>query len=222
MWIVYTIIAAINFYFIVDEFSVIIIEYECWNKEHDTLGSFFAIGSVWYYLWDWIVLFLYIFKVAQIHKKSDFSSNAMQNEQILNNVKFILFKITMLTILYEINNIVAYLIHVMFVSFGLHNMVVLYLYCIQYIISANIVILMAEYNHPKYMKLIKRMNKFRLFCCCKSFINDALMNETKSKADLNKDKPASTVDSVNTKTAGVYPRKIQPELSIASNQDEKQ
>ena len=84
-------------------------------KENDANnGCFIGVSPVWsvdtlifvinyacYFLWDWLVLFLYIYKIYQLKKHQKRNSKTF-SPQVNNRILFILSKIVFLTVIYEI------------------------------------------------------------------------------------------------------------------------
>ena len=67
------------------------------------------------------------------------------------------------------------------------------------------------------------MNKLRLFCCCQSLINDALLMDLEEKMHSNERKISDdNDDSFNTKTQGEYPARKETVVSVGSKVEDPQ
>eukprot|EP01084_Bolivina_argentea_P105178 188289_1 len=134
--------------------------------------------SALFYIWDWTVLLLYVIKIIQFQRKKSALKTAM-NEIVYKKVKFILQKIVLLTIIYEITGAIAIGVHGLFES----NFIWAIATSLDVIFSSFILYLMVEHNNDYYLYLINLLNSWRLCCCCKSLIDEVLDHEKQDKPD---------------------------------------
>ena len=192
---------------------------QCTLNSNSDNNIYINISYLWYYVWDWTVLFLYVHKVRQFHRKH----SEVIADKIKNKIKFILFKIMILTILVEINSIVGSIIYFSIISYNLQDILGPLLWCIEFIICAKIVILMPEHNHSEYMKMVRKLNKLNFFCCCKSLMDDAMSEkirlEMESAVSSEQTTKGSLEESVDTKTKIEGPQPI-PQTSTLYGDDD--
>ena len=119
-----------------------------------------------YIVWDLTVLGLFIGKVCQI--KSKFKEQEHENG-IYKRISFILQKITILTVLFEIKHVIAGGIDMM-TQFGVKHVLVIdsVYYGIDHVISTILIYLMIEHNNDEYIRFMK------VVCCnkCVDYPND--------------------------------------------------
>ena len=138
---------------------------------------------MYYYSWDISILFLYILKVRQIHKKG----KHIQTEKVNSNkIKLILLKIVILTLFWELDSFVISAVYFGTKYYTIYNPIISpIIWCIDYLIAYYIVILMMEHNNHKYLTLIKVLNKCGLFCCCKQLVTNSIADATYLKIDIS-------------------------------------
>ena len=153
-------------------------------------------GIAWalFLCWDWFVLLLYIIKIVQ------FQRMRQKIDIVHKKVFFILQKILLLTIIYEITGAFVVSIHSVFNTVSILRA---FGSSLNVITSSMIIFLMIEHNNDYYIGIIKKLNSFYLCCCCKSLIQDVINHEIQNdsgnkspcKDEANeKDKEGSTVD----------------------------
>ena len=102
-----------------------------------------------YYAWDLTVLFLYIYKVIQVHIFTNFN-----DDLIYKRIRFILKKIIFLTILYEIGTL-FYLLTTNYVD-GEIMVLLIHLNCwMDILLCSWIMYLMIEHNNHHYLRFIR-------------------------------------------------------------------
>ena len=72
--------------------------YPVWST--DTLV--FVINYAFYFLWDWTVLSLYLYKILQLKSHQSKKHSRKFSQEVHNRILFILSKIVFMTIIYEI------------------------------------------------------------------------------------------------------------------------
>ena len=127
---------------------------------------------IYFILWDWTVFGCYIMKICQFYKKND---NA--HKSVLSRVKFIVYQITFLALILELLSLFSVMVAPVMVKFDVH--VILRLVIVILVISesfgtAYIVYLMLAHNNTEYVIFIKRLDRFGIFCCCRTFVDIAL------------------------------------------------
>ena len=92
------------------------------------------------HIWDWIILSIYIYKLWQLHKDINHGENNADNQ--LLKIKLMLFKIVLLTRIYELAAIMVTSIFIMKPGIFIQN--------------------------DKYIILLRIMKQFKcvIVCCC--------------------------------------------------------
>ena len=144
--------------------------YGCVVQERMELYHYFYFGYLWYYIWDVTILLLYIFKVVQIQRNNEY----IKDKNISNKIKFILLKIVILTLIWELVGFIALAIHFTTVDSSYNGILHPVLWSVDYFISMYLVILMMEHNHDRYLRFVSVLNTFRLFCCCQKLVDDSI------------------------------------------------
>eukprot|EP01084_Bolivina_argentea_P013614 25556_1 len=136
----------------------------------------------YYIFYDLLVLGIYIYKIHQIRKHT-----AFKDEVIYKRINFILHKIQLLTIVYEINAIILFVVACMtaFSPFGL-AVVLPITNCIHTIWSVITIYLMVEHNNSEYMRLINTFNNKKLYCCCRKIIVDSIQYQKEIEMQVQK------------------------------------
>ena len=139
----------------------------CITRHYKYSQEMVAIWSGLFYIWDWTVLLLYVIKLCQFQRMRH------QMDIVHKKVFFILQKILLLTIIYEISGMIA-----LFIS-GFTRTDVLSNICltVSVSISSFIIFLMIEHNNDHYIKMVNILNSCCLCCCCKSLIKDVIEHE---------------------------------------------
>ena len=127
-----------------------------------------GIFSAMFYIWDWFVLILYIIKIVQFQRKQK-----ENNSIVYKKVLFILQKILLLTIIYEITGGIVIFFHGQTQS----NFIWALSASLDATISSSILFLMIEHNNDYYVKIIQTLNGYYLCFCCKSLIKDVIEHE---------------------------------------------
>ena len=196
--------------------------FECNYKFTKSSNILLLIMISAYYLWDIPILLLYINKIRAIKRKKFSGSNTKVTTKTNNNdnndtiilgrINYILIKITILTILYEIAGSLA-LISIRFLNMNHDKESILREFgiVIDSIVMMFIVHLMMEYNDNKYMKLVKILFRFKL-CCCFDLTGiigtkqEYLKNiKTNNNGNNNDNKKLENRKSIDTKTVNALP-----------------
>ena len=122
--------------------------------------TLFLVTFITFFLWDWIVLGLYVYKVYQLqnHKiHHEFKQNV--NDRIL----FILRKIIFLTILYEILavfDVIPHFIILLHPDIQFYN---IFAFSLDSVSGSLLMLLMIERNNDKYIKFVQLIS---MSGCC--------------------------------------------------------
>eukprot|EP01084_Bolivina_argentea_P217077 368637_1 len=132
--------------------SIPLQNYGCYSIAKKDKYGIISILFLWYYCWDWIVLFMYIIKIIQI--KSRVSDN-----KALERIDKILKKVLFLTLLYEMFVFIAAII----VFYNDHDLAIgtVIFRVFDGLVMAFVIYLMIEHNNEKYDKFI---HIFKLIC----------------------------------------------------------
>eukprot|EP01084_Bolivina_argentea_P225819 381534_1 len=215
--------AAISSFFI---FNVHFVEWGCIPIRTDYFNIFVFIWYSWYILWDFFVLFLYIIKICQFNQKqsiqerlntvTSLSGNKLPDSKaskikfahqeyiIMRRIKFILYKILILTL---INEIIATSTVYVFFEENTSNLLEL-LWMFDLVMTSVIIYLMIDHNNGYYMKLIWILNKFRLCCCCQVIVEESIMYN-KDSHNIQDNNQTQNDDTIDTKTQNPVPIQMQ-------------
>eukprot|EP01084_Bolivina_argentea_P309690 535733_1 len=185
---------------------------------------FFLFGTIFYYPWDLIVLLLYIIKICTIKSKKYSINSNEQNVtdqrmiKVIKRINYILTKIIILTILYELFSFTVQII-IVFIppNSSMILLMIRELVLMSDAICSGIVIfLMIEHNNEQYLNLLRILNKLQLCCCFDTAIDDKeeknVTTQIKNSAHDNKNEI-----TVDTKTINpVQMTHIGVENSVAS------
>ena len=136
-----------------------------------------SIYAAMYYIWDWFVFLLYIIKIIQFRRKREMEAI------VHKKVKFILQKIFLLTLIYEITSALV-------ITAAVDDLLWALAYFLDVFMSAIIIFLMIEHNNDHYLNVIKRLNTWNLCFCCKSLIEDVIEHE---QGEIVRDDETSTI-----------------------------
>eukprot|EP01084_Bolivina_argentea_P210569 358357_1 len=100
---------------------------------------------IWITILDWTVLGMYIYKIYQIRKYTDF-----KQKEIYERINYILHKIALLTILYEIQTCIQFMSAFLIAQYQWSSVVSPFISSISGILSVMIVYLMIEHNNEEY------------------------------------------------------------------------
>ena len=148
----------------------------CIYETTEYYGLLIAIHAPVYYIWDWFVLILYIIKIVQFRRKL-----REKNNIVYKKVLFILQKILLLTIIYEITGAIFIFFHGQTQS----NFFWALTASLDITISSLTLFLMIEHNNDYYVKMIEMLNGFYLCFCCKSLIDDVIEHELQDVIENN-------------------------------------
>ena len=168
--------------------------------------SIVAIPFV-YYVWDWTILGMYVYKIRQFNKLSQDSNK----KKVFKRVKYILSKIILLTLFVEVFNalnagiVVTVVLIENEVIYRIMHITVALISGICSSILCWVVYCIMEHNEQDYMKMLKLLEKMICFRCCKNFI----LNATPlSDGDQLKEQEMRQ-QTKDTKTVGL-PRQLSP------------
>ena len=200
----------------IEQIQGCIIEYKYFGGESVPILQFSSFCTVWFFLWDWIVLFSYIIKIIQFYRKRAVDVP----DSVLNRIKFILQKILFLTIILELSfwgsgaswAFASVLSFQMELIWGIIDMA----------LTVFIVYLMIDHNNEEYIKLIKFLNSMRIFFCCHCFVLNVMEfdhNQDKAKEmAINTQNGAENAkeETLDTKTNNMPQTLHQKQLSVES------
>eukprot|EP01084_Bolivina_argentea_P090339 162822_1 len=172
-------------------------------------GVVVPIILLYYICYDFLVLGIYICKIHQIRRKQNF------NDTVSLRINYILDKIKILTIIYEIKSI-GVIVSAMMIGFDLYVLTIALpiINCIDVIYSFITIYLMQEHNENAYMKLIAFVSNHKIICCvccCKRAINDAI--------EYTKD---GGTDDKQKKTNDIFKKQIDLSANTTDNTIEMQ
>lgn len=119
------------------------------------------IATVWFYAWDWTVLSMYFYKMYQLKKHKIFD-----NPVVYSRVKFIMNKIVLLTVIYEIKVVLIVLLNTILLDLPISSILIPVFIMVDVISTVVIIYLMVEHNNDEFIITMKRC-----CCCCSSFIH---------------------------------------------------
>ena len=190
--------------------------YVCVSAEGETFfGDWMTLFFIWFLLWDWTVMGIYFYKCYQFARKN------MDNvdDKVKLRIKFILSKISFLTILLEIEAAIFLVLgRLNAVSKGTGGIglrvIGWMLISFDGLFCAYIVWLMLSHNDDKYVQFIKVLDRMKICCCFQWFINNVMLySEEKQLGDVViEEEKAKDL----TYTDHNIPEKIQMEVSMAS------
>ena len=153
---------------------------------------------IWYYVWDWTIIFLYIRKCYQFFRKN----MGTMDEIIAFRIKFILNRILLLTLLLEVDSLICIGIDNLYYRFpnvwtGLLQYIVT---AFDELINAYFVYLMLSHNDDEYIKFIEIVEKLKLCncCCMKWVINNALLYGEEKQLESVRPRKQKTKDMTYT------------------------
>eukprot|EP01084_Bolivina_argentea_P309689 535732_1 len=171
------------------------------NYCFSTITSFgvnwFLFGALLYYPWDLIVLLLYIVKICAIKRRKYSNEHNDTDRSIIKRINYILTKIIILTILYEL---FSFIIQVMVVFIN-HNsstallMIRELMFMSDAICSGIVIFLMIEHNNEHYLNLLQMLNKLQLCCCFDTAIEYIEEQNVRTQVKNNENKKEITADT---------------------------
>eukprot|EP01084_Bolivina_argentea_P049597 91212_1 len=166
----------------------------------ETIWIYIITAMLWYYIWDWFVLYLYVQKVNQL--KHD-TQRTHQNEQTSKTISAFLHKILFLTIF---NEIISFLV-VFGAAIGKNGLIELICIGIDESFNCFVIFLMMEQNHSLYIRF---MNTFRCGLCC--FCCSQIVNKSMYQYEGLQHDAESTINDTNdivndtkNRSVGIYP-----------------
>ena len=147
----------------------------CGRPFHPYWWVYSAIVIPWYYLWDWLILALYITKIVQIHRKKSAYTKA-GDEQIIKRIRLILHKIFVLTIMLEISSILFTMALQFFVvrpfQSEWHGIIInATSETFDISLMVSIMYLMIDHNDAMYLKVIMILDKMYCCICCRCLVD---------------------------------------------------
>ena len=132
------------------------------SSVHSVHFKVFLATFITFFVWDWIVLGLYLYKVYQLqHHKIHDGFNKNVHDRIL----FILNKIIFLTILYEILavfDVIPHFVILLQPDIQFYNIIA---FSLDSVLGSLLMLLMIERNNDSYVKFVKFISMTNAFCC---------------------------------------------------------
>ena len=149
--------------------------------------AYFAF--LWFWIWDLLTLILYVIKIKQIKR-----SQAIRNQNddtVYKKVKFILYKIVLLTIIYEIKTLFGAGLTVIFGGMQIISILSPIIVAMDALMAVFVMYLMIEHNNDEYIRFL---TLFRGCCCCcfRWIFNDLGLDEN------NRNFECAVVDQTQT------------------------
>ena len=168
-------------------------------------------GISWYYILDWMVLYLYIYKNHQIQIHTSF-----KQKKIYQRIKFIIHRIIVLTIFYELKSLTAIFINFTTTPLKPASVIAPIIVGIDTLLTVVIIYLMIEHNKKEYIKFLKVLRMNRLCYCCGPIVKqEPDFRENTDKITITV--PPAEQESVDTKTkdavemAPETPKQVHPQ-----------
>ena len=144
----------------------------------------FFVGAAIYVIWDFGTLLLYIFKIRQF---SNFKNNAVLAHK---RIMFILYKITIITIFYQMFIVAAFIILIP-ISFYIQVDSIIDIALVMVFSSKSVawslsMYFMMEHDEKEYKKFLNVMYRTKLHfccCCCRTMVIEQLKDD---KVELHK------------------------------------
>ena len=178
--------------------------YQCNTEYHADYELLVIVYALMFWSWDFITLILYLWKIYIFKKKNS-------NEQINTRIKFILSKITALTILYEALIVIAVVIGVIGASTNWntwYSMLFNIYEALNGISTSFIILLMLEHNNDYYITFIRKYHY--IFCCCSSSII-YVSGESNDEKQISKNIEDTSIDNTANLSEKIEPMGIQNE-----------
>ena len=161
------------------------------------------IGVISYHVWDILVLSLYLYKVIQIHKMTNYSDG-----DIYKRVKLIMTKIIILTMLNEIFGLITAIIKPLLMPYRIRHLLYPFMFAFDYTMLAIIAFLMIEGNEKEYYKMIKILRKLKLCICCQSWITYSITNNEQTEKG-----------TIKSETDGKSPQNLDQDVTVYDTRD---
>ena len=144
-----------------------------------------AVYGIFYFLWDWLVLFAYVKKCNKLTKRS-------VNNEVIYKIESVIKKNIMLTICYEINIIASFVVVLLTNVWWVYLKEIKFVRSIGILMTMSIMYLMMEHNNAAYVKLARLLRRSHLCCCCRSCLeikplDNATTTTTKKDANAGSD-----------------------------------
>ena len=157
------------------------------------------------HIWDWTILSIYIYRLWQLHKDVNPGHQENQNVDDVNiqllKIKFTLFKIVLLTRIYELAALMVTSVFIMKPGIFVQRIMMF----IDIMTSVMIIYLMIDHNNSKYILFLRVIRKLKCVaiccCCCKGVINASIMMYNEN----------------NKETQPYSPKAIQMEIDCAND-----
>eukprot|EP01084_Bolivina_argentea_P105379 188684_1 len=135
--------------------------YGCKISNSSLYNILILVGTVWFYIWDWTVLSMYIYKICQMKKHKIFDDVA-----VYKRVRYITTKIILLTVIYEIKAVFIVLLNTfVWGNFNIFSILIPICIVVDILSTVFIICLMMEHNDNDFLKIVR---KYRV--CCRLFI----------------------------------------------------
>eukprot|EP01084_Bolivina_argentea_P259424 437723_1 len=140
------------------------------------ISTFFSLIA--YFLWDWLVLAMYVYKIVQIKRKKQLSSNNPSHQVILKRITDSLNKILFLTLLYELVKCILVTLTVFENNTSIIGIIIECIISFDPVVAPITVYLMIETNNEEYINLITVLYKWKICICCSCLIKGAATSDT--------------------------------------------
>ena len=152
---------------------------ECRETNHARYTPYLypIIPGIWYFVWDLIVLIIYVFSIQKL-KQHITINNIHNNQKIIKKCQMmtmLLKKVLILTVLIQIIAIALIVLS----SFENYYLIAL---SIKSPIVCILIHLLLQHNHTQYIWIVRKVTKCKCCCCCKSILyqtipnNDSIIN----------------------------------------------
>ena len=172
----------------------------CYITVDPKIRSFIPlIGSFFRYIWDVSVFMMYVRRVH--HLKDSVKINSWNTKIAIKNITKWMHKILLLNLIWGMITLSAVPIPFAFLPSEQQLALALGM-SFDAVVSCIIILLMVEHNHNIYTKLIKVFTKWKLCCCCQTFVYKSIgMFDDDEPSVLNANR-TKNISSITTITVG--------------------
>eukprot|EP01084_Bolivina_argentea_P234412 394659_1 len=176
-------------------------KYQCYGNSTNFYFTWLYTAFPLYYIWDWLVLGLYVNKIIQIRAKKKRNDNK-NNNIIIKRVNITLNKILLLTIFYEIATAIGTGVYSIWEDNNILSIILRSTFRFDPLITSVLIYLMIESNNEEYLKILLLLYKSKICFCCAKYMKDSVnsMNDKENielqvqNTDCIKD---SMIDTIN-------------------------
>eukprot|EP01084_Bolivina_argentea_P173065 299746_1 len=137
-----------------------------------------AIITFSYYFWDFSVIIMYVHKIRQLKRKR--IQNNWKHTISYKKVDIYLRKIIILTITLELYIIVSVSLGTIIFGNNAYAIWPMVNASLRNAITSYVMYIMIDDNYKSYILTIKLFLKFKICCCCQSFVNKSIQIENES------------------------------------------